>query len=582
LELIKKGLWPVALALTLVLFMGAAQISTPKADASIVNVWGVAFPDDEFFDTDCDLAEGAFDIDEGEVVQAAVDEWAVFCIDLSADTEEVTLDADGYGEWVTALCGNEDNDTQFFEFDDFDDECSNLTGQGTDQLHIFCVTLPDDSDCAEGDTGDIIAIFLCEEDPGVTDITFTHESDEFEFVLMCKGEAASLEVSVTPATVEVVPARGNTAHSLVRAIIKDSSGGPVSPFTEVDFTVSRCAIEEGAVDSNQEAADATRASSNTYIGPGAGGNNSSGAANTAPRDLPGSWVNWHNFANASAPDSTPLVDTFTPSGSSTIEGVLEADTDSTKDGIPDQSEALAIFHADLGGFGHSGTCAPGTVTVTVSVEVEGGTDLVATATITVIGPPASITVSASPTAVRCGEKSTITATVKDSIGQNVSEHTFVEAITNAGGVLGGTGAVANFAAPVTPISSTVSETFSGVSTFFLLTSEQHSGPYEVVVTSGGTGGIGDILQTDIGLGLGGTWSTPPISAQATVTCTIPAAVAAPTITAPRTGTGASITPPNTGDAGLASGNGSSLALFIAAGAVSFALAGLATVKFARR
>ena len=81
-------------------------------------------------------------------------------------------------------------------------------------------------------------------------------------------------------------------------------------------------------------------------------------------------------------------------------------------------------------------------------------DIVLTVKVTVVGPPASIVVAASPTSVRCGEKSTITATVKDAIGQNVSEHTRVEAVTNSGGTLAGTGAVANQAGLVSPISST--------------------------------------------------------------------------------------------------------------------------------
>ena len=64
-----------------------------------------------------------------------------------------------------------------------------------------------------------------------------------------------------------------------------------------------------------------------------------------------------------------------------------------------------------------------------------------------------------------------------------------------------------------------------------------------------------------------------------MTCTIPAPAPAATITAPRTGTG--ITPPNTGDAGLASSSSSSLVLVLG-GLAAFAVAGLATLKFARR
>jgi hypothetical protein len=60
----------------------------------------------------------------------------------------------------------------------------------------------------------------------------------------------------------------------------------------------------------------------------------------------------------------------------------------------------------------------------------------------------------------------------------------------------------------------------------------------------------------------------------------PVAPVAPTVTAPRTGQG--IVPPNTGDAGLAAASGNGLSLFVIAGIVAFALAGVATLRFARR
>jgi hypothetical protein len=238
---------------------------------------------------------------------------------------------------------------------------------------------------------------------------------------------------------------------------------------------------------------------------------------------------------------------------------------------------------------------PGVATITACAEIN-GPDICVSTTVTVIGPPASVTVAASPTSLRCGEKSTITATVKDSIGQNVSDHTRVEFITNLGGVIAGQGAVASFAGLVTPISSSVGSTFGGVSTGFLLTSESHSGPYEVVVTTGGSAAFDPDLWGEFGVSastlsatsvpglnvLGGIFSTPPISAQATVTCNIPAPTVAPaaTVTAPRTGTG--IVPPNTGDAGLAGSSSSSWTLFAIGGLAAFALAGLATLRFARR
>jgi hypothetical protein len=253
-------------------------------------------------------------------------------------------------------------------------------------------------------------------------------------------------------------------------------------------------------------------------------------------------------------------------------------------------------------------------------------NLILTGTVTVVGPPSSITVTASPTSLNCGEKSTVTVTVKDAAGQNVSDHTRIEAVTNFGGVIGGTGSTLGFPGvpPTGPLSSGAAETFSGVATLFLLTATDHVGPYEVVVASGGSTG-GTVLPvftattgspTVVGGGTAnigypntsgvvvnssnffvqnpvtnvygntGAFSTPPVSAQVTVTCAGPAVAApsipAPAISAPRTGEGASIRPPNTGDAGLAASSTSdSMSLFVVVGAV-FVLAGVATVKFARR
>src|SRR5204862_7295779 len=152
-------------------------------------------------------------------------------------------------------------------------------------------------------------------------------------------------------------------------------------------------------------------------------------------------------------------------------------------GIPDASLAGAILNCNPL---QASSPTPGVATIQGCVAVLNAVDVCATTTVKVIGPPASVTVSASPTSVNCGEKSTVTATVVDSIGQNVSDHTRVEFVTNLGGVIGGTGAVAGFASNTAPISNSVADTFGGVATAFLLTSDVTSGPYEVVATSGGT------------------------------------------------------------------------------------------------
>jgi hypothetical protein len=214
-------------------------------------------------------------------------------------------------------------------------------------------------------------------------------------------------------------------------------------------------------------------------------------------------------------------------------------------------------------------------------------NIVLTATITVVGPPASITVAAAPTSLNCGEKATITVTVKDSAGQNVSDRTRVELVTNFGGVIGGTtatlGPVGITGGNVYPISSSSAETFNGVATAYLLTSTDHVGPYEVVAAAGGSvmasnGYLAPWYNTGIASGSAVSiapsnsayfpWynqgnlvyspSSAPVNAQATVTCSVPGAPAAaipvPVVTAPRTGQGPAdafaIRPPNTGDAGL--------------------------------
>ncbi|HEY8741627.1 MAG TPA: hypothetical protein VIU62_00895, partial [Chloroflexota bacterium] len=234
-------------------------------------------------------------------------------------------------------------------------------------------------------------------------------------------------------------------------------------------------------------------------------------------------------------------------------------------------------------------------------------NVVLTATITVVGPPASITVAAAPTSLNCGEKATITVTVKDSAGQNVSDHTRVELVTNFGGVIGGTtatlGPVNVAGGQVYPQSSSSAETFNGVATAYLLTSTDHVGPYEVVAAAGGSVlatngalapwyGNNGLLTTNAATPSVSAYfpwyaqgllqyspSSAPVNAQATVTCAVPGApaAAAPLIAAPRTGQGPAdafaIRPPNTGDAGLVATSGSNAAAYVAAGLAVFALAG---------
>jgi hypothetical protein len=242
-------------------------------------------------------------------------------------------------------------------------------------------------------------------------------------------------------------------------------------------------------------------------------------------------------------------------------------------------------------------------------------NILLTATITVVGPPASITVAAAPTSLNCGEKATITVTVKDSAGQNVSDRTRVELVTNFGGVIGGTtatlGPVSVTGGQVYPVSSSSAETFNGVATAYLLTSTDHVGPYEVVAAAGGSvmasngylnpnwyvPGVSSAANLTPQISAYFPWytqgvlsyspSSAPVNAQATVTCTVPGAPApaAPVVTAPRTGQGPAdafaIRPPNTGDAGLATSSGSSWTL-VAGALMVIAISGAAVATVTRR
>jgi hypothetical protein len=196
--------------------------------------------------------------------------------------------------------------------------------------------------------------------------------------------------------------------------------------------------------------------------------------------------------------------------------------------------------------------------------------------------------------------------VTDAIGQNVSNNTRVELISNWGSVIAGTGATLGFpgTGPVNPLASSAAATYNGVAIAYLLTSNNHVGSYEVVAATGGTVGFynpwepggedlsdpwwsdfdddgadgldrHDYIETNALL-----YTSAPITTQVTVTCSLPAAPVAPTVTAPQTGTG-SITPPNTGDAGLASSSSNAM-LFVIVGAAAFVLAGIASVSYARR
>jgi hypothetical protein len=469
-------------------------------------------------DDDCIHIEGEDYIEDiADAILALLEDGVFSCAEASADAEDV------------AILAGEDEGPAGLDGDDVDSLCLNDFEEDT---------------WLEG----TIAIQVKCEEAGVFELSFADDSDVGNTIsteVTCvDAPDSSSTIAVVPNKVEIVPAMGSVSHALVTVELL-ADGEQAGAGFEVDFTVNICSIETSGVDTASEytAARTIFSAYNPNVPATADAVQASAAANAAV-------------------DGTRLADTV-----KAFVATFSGD---------DHTIAAAVLGCGPEDTGSSVT-SPGTATITAIIEVDDGQDIVKTITVNVVGPPAKLTALAAPSSLRCGEKATITVTVKDSLDQNVSDHTRVEAVTNAGGVLGGTGAVAGLAGPVVPISSTIAETFGGVATFYLLTSEQHSGPYEVVITTGGAGAVTTSL--------GGVFSTPPQVTQVTVSCALPTAVppaaAAPTVTAPRTGGGV-VSPPNTGDAGLADSSGSSWALFAVAGVVAFSVAGLATLKFARR
>ncbi len=392
----------------------------------------------------------------------------------------------------------------------------------------------------------------------------------------CLNDPAALTLTATPTTVESHPAVGNVSHSLIVGVVTDKSGGYVGENYNVDWSTTGCLIEGIDEEYYEEfvkklfsdfdlTKPVTGAAINLFLGP-----------------------DWDHPLGLKKTSSS---DTFVTDGSAAP-------------GYQPETRVAAILHCE--------GADPGTYTVTGSIDDSNYnlvTSIDATTTVTVVGPPAFINMVAEPTTQVCGEKSQILITVTDALNQAVSDHNRVELITNYGGVLGGTGSSLAFPGvnPVNPLSSSAAETFGGVATAYLLTSTNHVGSYEVVAAAGGSN-IGqytvavpydyyfgklpdndgeyddDVILRKIGndplvyYGNTGVFSTPVVTSQVTVTCTL---AAPPEVTAPDTGTG-TISPPNTGDAGLASSSAGSATLLVIAGAVAFVLAGFAKFSFARR
>jgi hypothetical protein len=387
----------------------------------------------------------------------------------------------------------------------------------------------------------------CEE-AGVFELTaasqiFPHLTETIE--VTCVGEVDDILLTATPNKIEIVPAAGSVAYSLIVAELVDEDGNPVLEGPTVDFVTDRCEFLD-----------------------------EDGLSEAAFLELADLFADYDVNDLSTAEDITQAIEDLLD------DGTLEDDPDDVSNPVASftldddagdfaADDTIAAILLDCSGTGNT----PGIAEVTAEVDQPGANIMVSTE-VTVVGPPHTVSVSADAEMVKCGDRATITVEVKDAAGQHVSDHTLVEAVTNFGGVLGGTGAVVGNFGFVVPVSSTVAETFAGKATFFLITSETHEGAYDVTVATGGGGSVS-------GQNLGGLFSTPVVTGHVSVECEDEKADHdKPDVVAPNTGGG--IIPPSTGDAGLAAGSGSSAMLFVIAGAVAFVLAGAATFGFARR
>jgi hypothetical protein len=491
---------------------------------------------------------------------ATVDDSLFVCVIVDEDSF-VSFDTNDYGTW---------NDPQCF-FDDGDggtdwDDCLEVEDEGTDQMTVN-VALDGEYDLTDG----VVARFDCEDDPGTAEVTISNDADTWEFDIRCFGEPDSATLTALPAKVETKPALGSTSHSLITMTIVDEDGDPVNPTgLEVDWSTDKCTIDGISF-------------AEYFAGfPG------DGLFAASLRLLDGiSPFDGLNFDQEANDVGDPFDPRHFPNNRDSSLANFSPEVEFEQLTLPENTAARAVLHCD------SALVTPGKATVVGEIDLPGD-DIVKSVEVTVVGPPASISVTAAAASVECGKTVAITATILDAAGQNVSDHSLAEAVTNAGGVLGGTGAVVNQAGPVVPVSSTVTETFAGKATFYLVTSQANVGTYTVIVTTGGGGSVGSFQSIEgfrslesneddfdafieffVPDNLGGWWSTPPISGQVEVKCT-----AAPAVSAPATGTG-TLAAPRTGDGGLV-GAGSSSTLYSLAGALAFALAGVATLRFARR
>jgi hypothetical protein len=463
------------------------------AEEEVAAVWW--FMPDDFSDDASDCSDDdqlvaaindEFDeVDDEDVIflfnepGSGEDDRVWICVEVDSDDEPLEFDADDYGSWEEAICAAEDND-----------DCSDTNGLGTDTLTIHCDLEPICDDDDESDDGDVAALFVCEDDDaGEATITITQGEpddpdglEEVQFRIICLNEVDEVdgdELTCVPCEVEIVPALGNTQYALIYAKLLDEDGDAAAFGREVTWTTDNCEVAESTDDSLwEDVLDDDDEDLDTF---------------DEIIDI------FEEFENSPTPENADDIadfvdDFFDPEWddeASEEETFLEEPFDED-----DPFEDLDTFAATILNCGQGHDSEPGVAEVCLIVEIINDPDIVECVEVTVTGSPATLTVTADPTSVRCGERSQVTVTVRDAEGEPVSDHTLVEAVTNFGGVLGGTGAVAGQQGLVTPVGSTLAETINGVATFWLLTSETHSGPYEILVTTGGGGAVAGTIGFD--------------------------------------------------------------------------------------
>jgi len=206
----------------------------------------------------------------------------------------------------------------------------------------------------------------------------------------------------------------------------------------------------------------TGVNASNSVGIGVGANVSSISSNAGS-----TYLNVYPAADGAAVNVTVSQGVFNTSNSATltcVDGTASCDADGTANGV-----VSALYIA-------SG--ASGTATFNVSASGQAITE-----TLTLQGSASAITVAASPTTIPAagGTTSTITATVKDANGNNVSDGTSVTITTTLGTLTGNTQSVA-----VTTTNGTATTTLTGAG---------NPGVATVTASSGGNSGSTTVTIT---------------------------------------------------------------------------------------